>query len=155
MTFDKKEWSKQYYKKNKEKFNKNSKLYYKDNKDKLSEWHKNDYLHNRDIILERSKKWKDSNPNLQFKYHWKHLSKLSKFFDLSSMNYKHALQSWSISVKNKDKMCQVCNSKDNLISHHILHKLKYPQLSLNLNNGVTLCRYCHHEAHFGTNNIKF
>lgn len=54
---------------------------------------------------------------------------------------------WSESVKERDKgICQICFNKGN-IAHHIFYKSKYPKLSLNLNNGITLCKKCHKEVH--------
>lgn len=43
-------------------------------------------------------------------------------------------------------LCKVCNLKAE-ISHHIIHKSKYPALSLNVNNGIPLYKKCHYDVH--------
>jgi len=54
---------------------------------------------------------------------------------------------WKNNIKNRDNSCQICGSKNNLNSHHILHKEYYPKLALNINNGVLLCNEHHNECH--------
>lgn len=44
-------------------------------------------------------------------------------------------------------MCKNCSSTENLNSHHIQPKAEFPELSLDLNNGITLCLDCHSEIH--------
>ncbi len=62
--------------------------------------------------------------------------------------YNYALISWSRTIRKRDKTCKACDSKEQLIAHHIFYKKKYPRLSLNLNNGLTLCKKCHYETHY-------
>jgi len=59
------------------------------------------------------------------------------------------LQKWSSTIKDKYKVCQICSTDNNLIAHHIFHKVKYPKLMFNKNNGITLCKKCHYEVHGG------
>lgn len=52
----------------------------------------------------------------------------------------------------KDRICGDCNLRkpDNrLNAHHILYRTENPKLSLNLNNGISLCIPCHKELHYG------
>lgn len=55
---------------------------------------------------------------------------------------------WAKTIKILDNyMCKNCDSTDNLHAHHIQPKALYPELSLDLDNGVTLCKKCHSELH--------
>lgn len=49
----------------------------------------------------------------------------------------------------KDRFCSDCNLNKNMITHYIFHKANYPLLLLNINNGITLCKPCHYEVHYG------
>ena len=55
------------------------------------------------------------------------------------------LNKWALKVKQSG-ICAVCKnpSED---AHHIIDKILYPELMLNLNNGVPLCARCHSQAH--------
>jgi len=77
----------------------------------------------------------------------KRLAKLGLPFKMTSLEYQYAIHSWSQTVKKlHNNQCQNCYSQAE-ISHHILHKSKYPALSLNVNNGIALCKKCHNEVH--------
>jgi len=68
----------------------------------------------------------------------------------SAHRYGHALRSWSRTVRSRDNnKCQICGSEKGVVSHHIFYKSLYPKLSLNINNGVTLCVLHHKEVHLG------
>ena len=61
---------------------------------------------------------------------------------------------WQISVFKRDKFtCQCCgdNSGGNLESHHIKDFALFPELRLDVNNGITLCKKCHKK----TNNYGY
>jgi len=78
---------------------------------------------------------------------FKMLSKQALVHKLTHFEYKRRLQAWSIIVRyNFKNRCAVCfaPSKD---SHHIIFRNKYPELSFNLNNGISLCSICHKEIH--------
>ncbi len=71
----------------------------------------------------------------------------AKPFNLSSYEFKHLLQIWSICVRKKDNYkCQICLN-DSKESHHIIFRNKFPSMSLILNNGISLCVPCHKEIH--------
>ena len=59
--------------------------------------------------------------------------------------HKPGLTKWVRDVR-KDKPCAVCNnpSED---AHHLLSRVRYPELMLNLNNGIALCQRCHYQVH--------
>lgn len=55
---------------------------------------------------------------------------------------------WAINNKKTfEYKCAHCGRKENLHSHHILPKNKYPQYAKDDNNGITLCNRCHKEFH--------
>jgi len=95
----------------------------------------------------KKKEYNKSHPEVVFKSNMKQLEKIGKIFDLTSKQYTYALITWSKLIKFRDKKCQICGTIHNLNSHHIFFKKYYPELSLNLNNGTTLCVWCHGELH--------
>lgn len=126
-------------------------------------YEKQRYIKNPKYQRKYSKKWKDNNPKKvkeqnkkYFKNHpeiflksmKKHLKKHGKIFNMNSMEYSFALQSWSKTIKKIDNYtCKNCGSKKNLNAHHIMPKNKFPIFSLDLDNGITLCKRCHGELH--------
>lgn len=130
------------YQKNKEK----SRIYYKNNKYEIIEKRNKYYWKNRDEILERKKRYGKENPQVALKSLKKQLKKIGKRINMGSYKYQYALQSWSASIKKGNK-CGVCDFSGGVIAHHILYKNKYPELSLNINNGISLCKKCHYEIH--------
>jgi ribosomal protein L40E len=55
------------------------------------------------------------------------------------------LISWAREVKLRDGcICQVCGTSDGkMIGHHLYDKVAYPDISLDVNNGVCMCMKCH------------
>jgi len=87
-------------------------------------------------------------PEIQFKSKMNSLNKYGKLFDMSTYEYKYALIYWSKTIKKLDTdMCKNCSSKYNLHAHHIQPKSEYPKLSLDIDNGLTLCTKCHYKLH--------
>lgn len=81
------------------------------------------------------------------------LKKPSKHFR-RSLEYR----TWVGAVKYRDGLkCRRCGSKRNLEAHHIKSVSKHPEVSTNLNNGITLCNACHKWIHALSedNAIKF
>lgn len=54
-------------------------------------------------------------------------------------------KSWRTYILTRDKYtCQMCGSDGGrLEAHHIKPKARFPELTLDPNNGITLCYYCH------------
>lgn len=110
-------------------------------------WSKEYRKKNKEKLMIKNKKHYQTHPEIYLRSRLKSLKRLAEKFNLSAFHYQVALLAWSKSVKKEyNNLCQVC-----LIpaehSHHILHKAKYPELSLNTNNGIPLCKKHHHEVH--------
>ena len=152
-----------YQQKHKEKLREYNKKYRKINSDYLKTQHKTWYSNNKELEIEKVKKynkthreqinawrrgWTKANPDKIVRYWRTHLTKYSKPFHLDSEKFGYMLSSLSKTIRDNDKnLCQVCNSNQDIHAHHILFKENYPKLSLNFNNGVTLCRTHHQEIH--------
>lgn len=60
-----------------------------------------------------------------------------------SKEYRH----WRVAVIRRDKVCQVCGSRQHRQAHHINHASYFPELRFDVANGVTLCSKCHSQFH--------
>lgn len=125
--------------------------YRKNNKDKILEYSQQYYWKNKQRILEKHrpylKKYQKEHPEKHHIANLKHLRKCGYPLKMDPYSYKFALKSWGLIIrKSFNNQCQTCSSQAE-ISHHILHKSKYPALSLNVNNGIALCKKCHNEVH--------
>ena len=62
------------------------------------------------------------------------------------INYTY--RKWRAAVLERDCMrCVKCGSTEHLEAHHIKPFAEYPDLRLDLDNGITLCRACHRALH--------
>ena len=73
--------------------------------------------------------------------------------------HSKAYQEWRQLVKARDNyVCQVCGRKSTrrnyLHIHHLLPCSIYPKLTLEVNNGITLCAFHHIEFHRAKLDIK-
>lgn len=60
----------------------------------------------------------------------------------STLEYK----TWETSVKMRDnRKCKICGKSTRLAAHHILPKRDFPELTFDVNNGISLC-HKHHSA---------
>ena len=135
---------KNYYKNNRDKILIQSKEWKQKNKDKI----RKNYYQNKDKIREQMKKYRQTHPEIKLRGHIKYLKKYAIHFQLPHYGYQYSLMSWSKTIKKQDdKACQICGSTDKLHAHHILEKKHFPELSLNPNNGITLCVPCHNQTH--------
>lgn len=61
------------------------------------------------------------------------------------------INSWRLEILTRDKfICQKCHRNDSpkLIAHHIKSVREYPYLSMDIDNGITLCVSCHTKLHW-------
>lgn len=116
----------------------------------LDYYYRKGYLTNKEKMRERKeymKQYRKDHPEVELKSKLKRLTKLGSIFNMSGYELKHALMSWSKSVRKRDNNeCQICHKTANK-SHHIFYQKHYPQLALNINNGITLCDMHHYEVH--------
>ena len=90
-----------------------------------------------------TKNWRKNNPEKLLIYQKKYLLKISNSLKKSIFSLHWALHTWSLSVRKRDNhICQNCG-KPAKEAHHIFPKSKYPGLALNINNGISLCLFCH------------
>lgn len=122
--------------------------YQHENKELYAKHGKNWRLQNTIRKAEMDKKWREENPEKMKEYKIKHYLKISNGLGVTLGNIKRLLQEWTLAVRQRDKICQVCGDKAEL-SHHIFYRIFYPELALLLNNGIALCKDCHHEVHYG------
>ena len=64
---------------------------------------------------------------------------------------------WVNKVKGRDNhICQCCGGNKHLHAHHIYGYKNYPNLRLDVNNGITLCNWCHGKYHsyYGLDNAN-
>ncbi|KKN46038.1 hypothetical protein LCGC14_0677320 [marine sediment metagenome] len=106
---------------------------------------------NRDKVREVHNEWVRTHPEQVIGYTRKRLKKYGDILFMDPKEYGCALNRLSKTSKERDNyICQICNTEGNsktLHAHHMFYKANYPQLSLNLNNVITLCKPCHEETH--------
>lgn len=54
---------------------------------------------------------------------------------------------WREKVIERDGACVQCGSRVKLHAHHIKPFAQFPELRLEINNGITLCETCHRKLH--------
>ena len=80
--------------------------------------------------------------------HRQDLSKRSK------CNSNSPLTVWARKVKERDGKCSQCGTENDLQAHHVKPKSSHPELSLDINNGITLCYRCHKAEHEKTRGTR-
>ncbi len=157
-----KEYERKRYIKNRDKILKNRKKYREENKEKIY-WRKRKYreehreedlerkriyrLENPEKVRDGKKRHRLMHPEMKLASDIRYLTKLGFPHKLSPFAYRHALTAWSKTIKKLGNgLCQLCPNPAT-VAHHIIHKSKYPGLSLNVNNGIPLCNPCHYECH--------
>ena len=58
---------------------------------------------------------------------------------------------WRVIVIRRDKVCQVCGSRENRQAHHIESGAYNEELRFVPENGICLCRGCHTQYHTNFN----
>jgi len=54
---------------------------------------------------------------------------------------------WRKNVLARDQKCVICGGEKHLEAHHIFGYKGYPELRDNVDNGITLCQFCHGNYH--------
>jgi len=119
---------------------------------KRSKTHKKFWKENPEKLAERAKKTRGANH-----YRWKGgVTKLNRSIRQMTEN-----RNWQKAIKERDKHCMSCGSKNELEAHHIVsiaeiiekNGIKNRQDARkckelwNLDNGVTYCKKCHYKKH--------
>lgn len=62
---------------------------------------------------------------------------------------KERKDNWSLKVRERDShKCVLCGKTEGIMhAHHLNAKKSFPEQSLDIDNGVTLCQKCHHDFH--------
>ena len=98
------------------------------------------YRNNREREIQRSISYQKRNPEKAY-------NSKKKFRELADLT-GWDLYKWANAVKSRDNnLCKKCISSENLEAHHIKPKAEYPQLALQVENGITLCKDCHKKEH--------
>lgn len=101
------------------------------------------------IYIEKEKlrhaRYSKENPDKMLKNHINSLKKLGLTLNMTHFKIGMALKSWSQSVRKEKPFCW-CGEKAD-VTHHLFEKQYYPQLMLNINNGMPLCTRHHDEVH--------
>jgi 5-methylcytosine-specific restriction endonuclease McrA len=67
-----------------------------------------------------------------------------KLASLARTAKRKALGQWSLDVRARDNhQCCVCGSSNDLNSHHLIPKERFPQFQYDLANGIAVCPNCH------------
>jgi len=67
-------------------------------------------------------------------------------------NLYEGYKDWRKAVFKRDNYtCRMCeaNQSGTLVAHHIKERKDYPELLLDIDNGLTLCKKCHKKGHYG------
>ena len=120
----------------------------KQNNPRLQKYRTDYYFKNRQHKHDYDQNYFRKNPEKYLERNKRQLVKHSIPFKIPYMKYMLALTAWSKSIKKIfGGVCLVCGSNESIQTHHLFHKAGYPELSLNLNNGIPLCLVHHNEVH--------
>ena len=72
--------------------------------------------------------------------------------------HKINLDEWKRKVKQRDQFicqrCKMAGTSNQVQAHHKMPVWFMPELQLNLDNGITLCKRCHKQLHGASGTIK-
>lgn len=123
--------------------------YYGRNGERLREKQRIYRLKNKKKTSDYGKMYRKLHPEVDLRAIIRHFKKFGKSFNMGTWEFSWALMSWSKTIKKLDNnMCKLCSSKKDVRAHHIRPKRDFPKLSLDLNNGITLCNKCHKKLHY-------
>jgi len=83
--------------------------------------------------------WAKNNPVSIYKSAKKYAEKHSSFYN------KMSLKAWGDIIKRIWNNCIICGSTEKLEAHHVKPRAQFPELALEIDNGITLCKKCHNE----------
>lgn len=96
------------------------------------------------IRIEIEREWNKNNPG-DLHWNWKGgISSVNKVIRNGART-----KEWRKIVFERDMYtCQYCRKKGGILhAHHILSFANFPESRFDLDNGMTLCKKCHHQIH--------
>lgn len=66
-----------------------------------------------------------------------------------------SVRKWRNAVLARDGSCRRCGTTDALHAHHVASWKEYPELRVDISNGVTLCGPCHREHHSTPTGVRW
>ena len=72
---------------------------------------------------------------------------VSKARKISGGKYHWKLMDWVNQLFYKYDSCLICGKRKDLEPHHVVKVKPYDDAYASLDNGVVLCKHCHHEYH--------
>jgi len=72
----------------------------------------------------------------------RHIKSKSYKIRQDRLKHKTELHRWAEEIKKRDQYCQICRSKEHLNAHHLISR-SVKELSLDPDNGITLCSKHH------------
>lgn len=151
------ELSRKYWQTHKKEKREYSKKYYEKNREKIIEKHK---IYDKEHALERrlyNKKWREKNieryRERSRRYAKKHREEIKEYLRGYHDNKKFDGNRNKI-LKRDNYTCQICGNKEKLIVHHKDETINSKVKNNDLNNLITLCRGCHFTVHGLANILK-
>ena len=149
-----KEYNKNYRISHRKQRNEYNKENNKKHKHRINMYRKKYYIEHKEEEKKKSKLYYQThvhpktNPEKRLVIMKRHLEKYGKTFEMNPSEFSFALQAWSKTIKKLDNfICKNCGNKENLNAHHIQPKQDFPELALDTDNGITLCKTCHENIH--------
>jgi len=70
-------------------------------------------------------------------------------YSKSKQHWRHSKEYriWRTTVIRRDKVCQICGSRQGREAHHMNSASYFPDEHFDIKNGVTLCSDCHTQFH--------
>lgn len=73
---------------------------------------------------------------------------ISKSKNIDEVRNTKEYKDWVKSIKERDnEECVLCGADQHLEAHHVFSFKNFVPLRLNLDNGITLCHWCHKKYH--------
>ena len=76
-------------------------------------------------------------------------------YDDGEWRHSWEYKTWCRAVKYRDRWtCQLCDSRNDIVAHHVYDVQLFPNLKYEVWNGKALCEDCHYIVHYGHPRIQ-